>query len=81
MCHAVEVEHSGKNISSVVYVASVPKTATNTRYMKEQAEDFLKGVSPYDHRGGCYEKALKGFPGENAILSGQNGARAMGLTI
>jgi Protein of unknown function (DUF1479) len=80
MCHAVEVEHKGKNISSVVYVASVPTTPINTRYMKDQAQDFLKGVSPYDHRGGCYEYGLKGFPGEKAILSGQDGVRAMGLS-
>lgn len=81
MCHAVEVEHTGKNISSVVYVASVPTIPINTRYMKHQAQDFLNGVSPYDHRGGCYEYNLKGFPGEKAILSGQDGVRAMGLTI
>jgi hypothetical protein len=49
--------------------------------MKNQAQDFLKGVSPEDHRGGCYEFSLKGFPGEKAILSGQDGARAMGLTV
>ena len=81
MCHVVEVEHKGKNISSVVYVASVPTTDINTRYMKNQAEGFLKGVSPQDHRGGCYEYDLKGFPGEKAILSGPDGARAMGLTL
>ena len=81
MCHAVEVEHKGKNISSVVYVASVPTTSINTRYMKDQAQDFLKGVSPHDHQGGCFEYNLKGFPGKSAILSGQDGLRAMGLTI
>jgi hypothetical protein len=81
MCHAVEVEHNGNNISSVVYVASVPTTPINTEYMKNQWQDFLKGVSPEDHRGGCHELSLKGFPGEKAILSGQDGIRAMGLSV
>jgi hypothetical protein len=81
MCHAVEVEHKGSNISSVVYVASVPTTSTNTEYMKNQAQDFLEGVSPADHRGGCHELSLRGFPGVKGILSGQDGARAMGLTV
>jgi len=81
MCHAVEVEHKGNNISSVVYVASVPTTSINTEYMKNQGQDFLNGVSPEDHRGGCYELSLKGFPGKAGILSGQDGIRAMGLTV
>lgn len=79
MCHAVEVEHSGEGISSVAYVAATPTTKTNEAYIKDQLVDFLQGVSPPDHRGGCYEKGLKGFPGETAILNGSEGRRAMGF--
>jgi hypothetical protein len=68
------------NISSV-YVASVPTTSINTEYMKNQGQDFLKGVSPKDHREGCYELSLKGFPGKKAILSGQDGMRAIVLAV
>ena len=51
MCHAVEVEYNGNNICRVVYVASVPTTPINTEYMKNQRQDFLKGVSLEYHRG------------------------------
>ena len=81
MCHAVEIEHEGKNISSVLYVAATPTTETNVEYMRGQLKDFLDGVSPEDFRGGCYEKGLKGFPGETAILNGQEGRRAVGFAL
>jgi hypothetical protein len=81
MCHAVEVEHKGKGISSVVYVAASPTTDINVQYMRGQLNDFLDGVSPEDFRGGCYEKALKGFPGESAILNGQEGRKAVGFAV
>lgn len=81
MCHAVEVEHSGKGIASVVYVAATPTTKTNQQYMQDQLGDFLKGISPPDHRGGCDEATLKGYPGESSILNGSEGRRAMGFAF
>jgi len=81
MCHAVEVEHKGTEHACVVYGAATPTTDMNVRYMKGQLKDFLNGVSPEDFRGGCYEKALKGFPGEAAILNGEEGRRACGFTL
>lgn len=65
----------------MVYGAATPTTAMNVEYMKGQLGDFLDGVSPEDFRGGCYEKGLKGFPGESAILNGAEGRRAVGFAL
>lgn len=80
MCHAVEVEHKGKGISSVVYVAATPTTKANLDYMQRQLKSFLDGLSPEDFEGDCRETALKGYPGsEAAILNGMEGRRAVGF--
>ena len=55
-----------------------PNHGMNVRYMKGQLKDFLNGVCPEDFRGGCNEKRSKGFPGEAAILNGEEGRRASG---
>ncbi|EXJ83764.1 hypothetical protein A1O1_07391 [Capronia coronata CBS 617.96] len=81
MCHAVDVEHKGKDYAAVVYGAATPTTEMNARYMKGQLKDFLAGVSPEDFRGGCFEGGLKGFPGESAILNGEEGKRAFGYYL
>lgn len=81
MCHAVEVEHNGEHDASVAYVAATPSTAENERYIKGQLEDFLRGVPPEDFRGGSNERDFDGFSGEQSILSGDEGRRAMGFEL
>lgn len=81
ICHAVEVEHNGTEFACVVYSASTPTTDMNLRYMKGQFQDFMNGVSPEDFRGGCNERSLKGYPGESAILNGEEGRRAVGFGL
>lgn len=81
MCHAVEVEHNGDHEASVAYIAATPRTQENKKYIKGQLEDFLNGIPPEDFRGGAAEKNFKMFQGENAILSGEAGRRAMGFDL
>ncbi|KIX05671.1 uncharacterized protein Z518_03643 [Rhinocladiella mackenziei CBS 650.93] len=81
MCHAVEVEHNGDHEASVAYIAATPRTEGNKRYIKGQLEDFLQGIPPEDFRKGSREINFKMFTGENGILSGESGRRAMGFDL
>ncbi|XXG95631.1 hypothetical protein Hte_001899 [Hypoxylon texense] len=81
MCHAVEIEHSGDGFSSVAYVAATPTTKINSAYVKRQLEAFLSGSSPEDFSDGCNESALKGYPGNNIILNGDMGRKAIGFAV
>lgn len=80
MCHAVEIEHKGEGVSSVAYIAATPTTEINSAYVKRQLEAFLSGTPPEDFRG-CNESALKGYPGNNTILNGDIGRKAVGFTV
>ncbi|KAI1252415.1 hypothetical protein MGN70_006990 [Eutypa lata] len=80
MCHAVEIEHKGEGVSSVAYIAATPTTEINSAYVKRQLEAFLSGTPPEDFRG-CNESALKGYPGNNTILNGEIGRKAVGFTV
>lgn len=83
MSHAVEIDHDGPNDASVAYVGATPSTPTNVAYMKEQVKAFVAGEVPLDfkrpHSGN--ESELKGWKGEEAILSGEEGRRAMGFYL
>jgi hypothetical protein len=82
MCHAVEVEHSGKDDASVVYIAAVPTTPMNIRYIKKQLQDFLSGSPPEDfYSQGIDETKLKGYLGEQGIPNGEAGRVAMGYKL
>ena len=82
MCHAVEVEHNGKNEACVAYIAAAPSTKQNKRYMKQQLEDLLKGVPPLDfrHNDCASERDFVGFQGEVSVL-GDEGRRALGFGL
>ncbi|KAI1760132.1 DUF1479-domain-containing protein [Hypoxylon sp. FL1150] len=81
MCHAVEVEHSGNGFSSVAYVAATPTTKINSAYVERQLGAFLSGSSPEDFPAGCNESVLKGYPGNNTILNGDMGRKAIGFIV
>ncbi|GAD97004.1 hypothetical protein NECHADRAFT_55518 [Paecilomyces variotii No. 5] len=81
MCHAVEVEHSGKHDASVAYIAATPTTPVNIRYIKSQLERFLAGMPPGDFPGGIDETKLKGYLGERGIPNGNTGRDAMGFHL
>ncbi|KAK0494059.1 hypothetical protein EDD18DRAFT_1403122 [Armillaria luteobubalina] len=48
MVHSVEVEHTGRDDSCVMYIPSVPLTPMNRAYIERQRDSFLKGVRPPD---------------------------------
>jgi hypothetical protein len=81
MCHAVEVEHSGKDDASVVYIAATPTTPNNIRYIKSQLQDFLTGHPPEGFPSGMDETKLKGYLGEGGIVNGKAGRAAMGFGL
>lgn len=81
MCHAVEIEHKGTGISSVAYVAATPTTDINLAYVRRQLDAFLSGTSPEDFPGGCNESMLKGYPGNEVILNGDAGKKAVGFAM
>ncbi|KAK0472078.1 DUF1479-domain-containing protein [Armillaria novae-zelandiae] len=48
MVHSVEIEHTGKDDSCVMYIPSVPLTPMNKAYIERQRDSFLKGIRPPD---------------------------------
>lgn len=84
MVHAVEVEHSGSDYSSVVYVGATPSTPANREYVKEQLRLFKEGLSPQDFpkpTGAMKECNMKGYVGEEALMGGEAGRMAMGYAL
>lgn len=79
MCHAVEIEHRGEGISSVAYVAATPTTEINLAYVRRQLSAFLSGSPPEDFSTGIDESKLKGYPGNEVILNGELGRKAVGF--
>jgi hypothetical protein len=76
--HAVEIEHTGKEDSAVMYIPAMPTTKMNASYVEKQKECFLKGISPPD-----FPKSSQDFIGVgkyNDLLS-PAGLHAMGLPI
>ena len=76
MCHAIEIEHTGANDASVIYVGAVPTTAANVLYIKDQWARFKKGMPPGDFEHGKDESKFKGYLGEEGVLGGEFGKRA-----
>ncbi len=48
LIHAVEAEHRGSNVSSVIYIPGAPLCPKNARYAAQQRERFLAGRTPPD---------------------------------
>ena len=55
--HAVEHEHQGSNVSSVLYIGSAPWCDRNVRYLERQTQPFLEGRSAPDFAPEDYELA------------------------
>lgn len=80
MCHAVERDHEGTGISSVIYVAATPTTTENLSYIRRQLDAFLQGRPPEDFANGSVECNFKGYPGnKELLLNGEAGRRAFGM--
>jgi len=77
--HSVEIEHTGKEDSAVMYIPAMPTTPMNTAYVEKQKECFLKSISPPD-----FPKSPQEFVGvgsESADLLSALGVHAMGFPI
>lgn len=84
MIHAVEVEHTGEQYSSVVYVGATPSTPANRAYVKEQLRLFNLGLPPQDFPKpdtAVKECEMVGYIGEKAMLGAEAGRRAMGYGL
>ncbi len=55
--HAVEHEHQGSDVSSVIYIGSAPWCDRNMRYLERQKQPFLEGRSAPDFAPEDYEVA------------------------
>ncbi len=55
--HAVEHEHQGSEVSSVLYIGSAPWCDRNVRYLERQKQPFLEGRSAPDFAPEDYEIA------------------------
>ncbi|KAF9072644.1 DUF1479-domain-containing protein [Rhodocollybia butyracea] len=76
--HSVEIEHTGKEDSAVMYIPSMPTTPSNKAYVEKQKECFLQARSPPD-----FPKSSQNFIGIGKAhdLLSPIGAQAMGLPI
>lgn len=63
MCHAVDPEHVGNEVSSVVYIPAAPNTRINRDYSRRQYELMSAGLPPEDFAYGIDESKLDGFEG------------------
>jgi len=54
--HAVEHEHKGKDVSSVMYIGCAPLCERNMRYLERQKQTFLEGRSSPDFAPEDFEK-------------------------
>lgn len=48
LIHAVEAQHRGTHVSSVIYIPGAPLCAKNARYARQQQDRFLSGRTPPD---------------------------------
>jgi hypothetical protein len=54
--HAVEYEHKGKDVSSVMYIGCAPLCERNLKYLERQKRTFLEGRSSPDFAPDDFEK-------------------------
>lgn len=82
MIHGVDSQHNGTHDSAVLYIAAVPTTPANSRYMRQQVENFKAGVPPGDfERNGTDETKFVGYKGEAGVLNGEAGRKAAGYDL
>jgi hypothetical protein len=75
MCHAVEIEHSGENNASVIYIGAAPTTPANVLYIKDQYARFKNGKPPGDFEHSKDESKFIDYLGEG-ILGSEAGRKA-----
>lgn len=63
MCHAVDPEHLGDEVASVVYIPAAPNTRINRDYARRQYKLMAAGLPPEDFAYGVDESKLDGFEG------------------
>ncbi|KAF8960034.1 hypothetical protein BDZ97DRAFT_1906016 [Flammula alnicola] len=78
--HSVEIEHTGKGDSAVMYIPAVPLTPQNQAYIERQKIAFLEGQRPPDFPKGEGEAGYLGVASVDDVIS-QEGKRAMGLVV
>jgi len=78
LIHAVEAEHRGSGVSSVIYIPGAPLCPKNARYAREQQDRFLTGRTPPDFGQDDRESSFV----NRAALSdlSEIGRRQMGFT-
>ncbi|KAJ3978757.1 hypothetical protein F5890DRAFT_1548062, partial [Lentinula detonsa] len=76
--HSVELEHTGKDDSAVMYIPAMPITPMNKAYVERQKESFLQSVSPPD-----FPKSSQNFVGigKSTDFLSPIGLQVMGLPI
>ena len=76
--HAVEHEHKGKDISSVMYIGSAALCERNMSYLERQKQTFLEGRSSPDFAPEDFEK---NYPDRSTIEDlNELGMKQMGFT-
>lgn len=65
--HAVDMVHTGKSDSSVLYIPASPTTRANVDYIRQQRDAFEAGIPPNDFPGGVGESEHVGRPGVETI--------------
>lgn len=78
LIHAVEAEHRGSGVSSVIYIPGAPLCPKNARYARQQQDRFLAGRTPPDFGQDDRESSFE----NRATLADLTdlGKRQMGLT-
>ncbi|GJE92712.1 DUF1479 domain-containing protein [Phanerochaete sordida] len=80
MIHAVEIEHTGKEDSCVMYIPAMPNTPMNAAYVQRQRESFLAGVPPPDFPKWEGETGFAGIGTPDDIVHAV-GKQAMGFAV
>jgi hypothetical protein len=76
--HAVEHEHKGKDVSSVMYIGCAPLCERNMRYLERQKQTFLEGRSSPDFAPEDFEK---NYPDRSTMEDlDELGMKQMGFT-
>tara|TARA_Y100001949_G_scaffold58119_1_gene48948 strand:- start:95 stop:1270 length:1176 start_codon:yes stop_codon:yes gene_type:complete len=76
--HAVEHEHKGNDVSSVMYIGCAPLCERNMRYLERQKKTFLEGRSSPDFAPEDFEK---NYPDRSTMKDlNELGMRQMGFS-
>ena len=76
--HAVEHEHKGKDVSSVIYIGCTPLCERNLKYLERQKQTFIEGRSSPDFANEDFEK---NYPNRSTIEDlNELGMKQMGFS-